>query len=144
MKFDTEKLQLMNFFEKTTKAKLKNSFEWNKFQVFIVEQKEIGKAIGKKGQTVNLLQKKLKKKVKIVEYNPELKKFINNLVSPLKLKEIKQSEGIVYLIPENNHVRSILVGRNASSLRSLEDIVKKFFKITEIKILKPWEKNLEG
>ncbi|PIN81070.1 NusA-like transcription termination signal-binding factor [Candidatus Woesearchaeota archaeon CG10_big_fil_rev_8_21_14_0_10_30_7] len=141
MKYDMATLQFMNFFETLTKSKLKDCFEWNNFHVFVVEQGEIGKAIGKKGQTVSLLQKKLKKRVKIVEYSPELKTFINNLVSPLKLKAIEDEEGVISLIPEDTQTRAILIGRNASSLRALETIIKRYFKIIEVKVLKTWEKN---
>ncbi len=144
MKYDTEALQFMNFFETVTHAKLKDCFEWNKFHVFVVEQGEVGKAVGKNGQTVNLLQNKLKKRVKIVEYSPELKTFINNVVSPLKLRDIKEENSIVSLVPQDTQTRSILIGRNASSLRELENIIKRFFKINEVKVLKTWETNREA
>lgn len=141
IKYDTEAIQFMNFFETSTKAKLKDCFDWNTFQVFVVDQGEIGKAIGKGGQTVIQLQKKLKKRIKIVEYSPELKTFINNLVSPLKLKSIDEKESIVTLIPQDNQTRGVLIGRNASSLRALELIIQRYFKIKEVKIGKPWEIN---
>ncbi|MBI4919529.1 hypothetical protein HY837_06360, partial [archaeon] len=109
-----------------------------------VEQGEVGKAVGKNGQTVNLLQNKLKKRVKIVEYSPELKTFINNVVSPLKLRDIKEENSIVSLVPQDTQTRAILIGRNASSLRELENIIKRFFKINEVKVLKTWETNQEA
>ena len=48
--FDTKLMQLMAFFERTTGAKLHDCILEDDLAVFVVEENEMGKAIGKEGR----------------------------------------------------------------------------------------------
>ncbi len=124
----------MVLFETVTGSKLKDCIVKEDKIFFVAEEGEASKAIGKNGINAQNLQKALKRKVRIVEFNNDLIKFINNLIYPVKYKDIKNNEGVVVISTIENSDRGILIGRNASSLRMLEEVVQRFFDIKEIKV----------
>ncbi len=136
IKYDMEILQYMPFFERLTKAKLRDCFEDNNgFLVFIVEEGQIGKALGKKGITVKKLKEKIPtKKIKVVEYSSDLIKFIKNLILPYKVESIIQDGDTIILKSDDTSVKGLLIGKNGRNLRNYENIVNRYFKIKEIKV----------
>ena len=130
-------LQSMALFEKMTRSKLKDFF-FDKVQnrlVFIVLPGELWRALGPKGANVKKLENKLNRKIKIVEFNPDRLQFIRNMVFPLKVIDIKEEEGVVTLVGEDTKTKGLLIGRNAANLRNLEENVRRFFEINEIKVI---------
>jgi len=136
IKYDLETLKLMPFFERLTRAKLKDCFEDNnKFLLFVVNPGEISKALGKNASTVNKLKEKLpSRKIKIVEYNKDLIKFIKNLLLPYKVSSITLNDDTVTIKSDDSTVKGLLIGKNGKNLRNYESIVNRYFKIKEIKV----------
>jgi len=133
--FDKSSIALISSFSSITKAKVKDVVEEKDLLIFVVEPGQLFKAIGKKGSNVKLLSQKLKKRIKVVEFNPDLKVFIRNMVYPLNVKEITQNEKIITLEGEDVKTKGLLIGRNAQNLRLLEKVVKRYFDIDEIKVI---------
>lgn len=132
--YDLALIQHMNLFEKISHSKLKDCIVSENLIVFIVEPNEMAKAIGKHGSTVKTLENVFKKKIKIVEFSKEAKSFIKNLVTPLRIADVFEEEGIFTIIPPDVKTRGLLIGRNASILRSNEAIIKRHFKIKELRV----------
>jgi len=128
-------MKFMSIFESLTHASLKDCFEQSNRLVFVVNQGEIGKAIGKAGINIRKIERVLKRKIKIVEFNPDMLIFIQNIFFPLKVKEIKEEEEIVIITPPDSQTRGYLIGKSASNLRSTEEIVKRYFELKEIKVV---------
>jgi len=133
--FDKSTIALMSSFSSFTKSKVKDVIDEGELLIFIVEPGQLFKAIGKKGSNVKLLSNKFKKRIKIVEFNPEVKVFIRNMVYPLEVKEITQEGDIITLEGGDVKTKGLLIGRNAQNLRLLEKVVKRYFDITEIKVV---------
>lgn len=134
IKFNKDILYFISLFEKVTKAKIKDCFEEENKLYFIVQHGEIGKAIGKNAINVKKLQNIINRKIKIVEFYPETIGFIKNYIYPIRVKEIQEKEGIFIIIVNDSQSRGLLIGRNATNLRELEKIVKRYFNIIEIKV----------
>ncbi|MBW3017904.1 hypothetical protein KY325_01960 [Candidatus Woesearchaeota archaeon] len=124
----------MSFFEKLTQSKLKDFFEMDDLLVFVVQPAQLWKAVGAKGVNAKRLREKFKKNIKIVEFNADLKTFIQNMIYPLKADSITEEEGIITITDEDRKTKALLIGRNAQALRGLEKAVKRYFKLDEIKI----------
>ncbi|MBR9675503.1 NusA-like transcription termination signal-binding factor [Candidatus Woesearchaeota archaeon] len=135
--FTNETIRLIGLFERVTHAKLKDCFfDDNKLLVFVVYPNNILKAVGPKAKNVKTLENKLNRKIKIIEYNEDITRFIKNLVFPNKLKTIRLEDDKLVLEADNIKARGVLIGRGASNLRNLESITKKYFKeVNEIKII---------
>ncbi len=133
IKYNIETIAFLNLFEKITKARVKDCFLDHNL-IFIVNQGEIGKAIGKKGINIQNLEKKLRKRIKIVEFNQDPAVFIKNFIAPLTAKEIIKEEDIVKIVPDNVKTKGLLIGRDRKNLKRLQEIVSKYFNV-EIKVL---------
>ena len=135
IKFDIDAMKIMSLFENMTGANLKDCIISEGLIIFIVKDGEIGKAIGKKGMNIRKLEYSLKKKIKIAEYNENLAQFIENLVYPAKVREVKQEEKLITITAADSQSRGLIIGRGASILRNYESIVKRYFDIEEIKVV---------
>ena len=128
-------MKFISIFESLTGAALKDCFEQNDKLIFVVKQGEIGKAIGRRGINTKKLERILKKRIKIIEFNPELLQFIQNIVFPSKVKEIKSEDSTVIITPPDSETRGYLIGKGAVNLRATEEVVKRYFEIKEIKVI---------
>ena len=133
--FDSEAMKVMSLFETLTQAKLKDCILEHDHVIFIVQENEIGKAIGKQGSNVKRLEKALNRKIKIVEFNSQLLNFIKSLVYPARIADIQEQDGIVTIQAPDMKTRGLLIGRNASNLRNYEKIAQRYFPaLNEIKV----------
>lgn len=136
IKYDNETIKVMSLFGAITRTKLKDYFQdVNGMAVFIVEKFELGKAVGKKGANVKLLEKKLNRKIKIVEFSSDVLQFVKNYVFPLKVKDVTQEEKTIVMESPDSKTRGLLIGRAAGNLRNLEKITQRYFDIDEIKVV---------
>ncbi len=133
-KYDLKLLNYMSFFESTTGAKLKDCIELDDKLIFIVDKNQINKAVGPRGLKAKKLAEKLKKKIKIVEYNPSLVIFVRNLITPLRVESVEEKDGIVMIKDSDRKVKGLLIGKNAKNLRTYEEIVKRYFDIKELRV----------
>jgi NusA-like KH domain protein len=134
--YNFEIMGFMRIFGQITNANLKDCFiDNNSLLTFIVVENEIGKAIGKKAVKVKMLEKALKRKVKIVEFNKDSLEFIKNAIFPLKVENIEDTDTVVTIKSPDTKTKSLLIGRNAQNLRNLENVARRYFTIEEIKVV---------
>jgi N utilization substance protein A len=130
---DIDALRLARVFQQVSGVGIRDCISGD-ILVFVVNPGEIGRAVGKGGANVRALEKKFKKKVKVIEYSDDLEQFIKNVVSPYEIAEFFQSDDVVVLSAKDLKTRGMLIGRNASHLRFYESIIKRFFPVKELKV----------
>lgn len=135
IKYSSQHVQTIAFFEALTRARLHDCIEEEGMLYFVVEQNELGKAIGKGAINVKKLEERLNRKIKIVEFNPEAIHFVANLSYPVRPKHVEETGGIVTITPPDTTGRGILIGRGGMNLRAMEKIAQRYFPITEIKVI---------
>lgn len=134
IKYDSQLMKLMQYFESATRSKLKDCFvDGNGILTFVVEG-NVGLAIGKNGVTFRKLQSSLKRKIRIVAFSDKVEEFVKNFLQPLKVKEIKLSEDHTVLITAESESRGYVIGRGGSNLRVLEDAARRYFEVKEMKV----------
>ncbi|HJO01478.1 MAG TPA: NusA-like transcription termination signal-binding factor [Candidatus Woesearchaeota archaeon] len=133
IKYDIDIMKYMSLFESLSGAKVKDCIV-NDVIFFIVHENEMGKAIGKQGSNIKRVENTLKKKIKLAEFNNDVSQFIQNLIYPLKAKEIKEEEGVVTIYVDDRKTKGMLIGRDRHNINSIKDIVKRYFKVEEIKV----------
>lgn len=126
-------MKLISLFESLTGAKVKDCIN-NDRALFIVEENEIGKAIGKKGANIRRLEELLKKKVKVIEYNPDVVQFIHNFLFPLKVSNIENNDGEIIITGSDTKTKGLVIGRDKQNLNNLISIVGRYFEIKDIKV----------
>ena len=109
MIFDIKILGYINTFEKLTRARVKDCFVDEGILTFIIFQGDLGKALGKKGETLRKVSEKFKKKIKLIEYNSSPEKFTLNLVYPLRPEVTVTDENIIIKSKNNFEKGKIFV-----------------------------------
>ena len=134
IKYDSESMSLMALFESVTGAKVKDCIV-NEKVIFIIEENEMGKAIGKNGANIKMVESKLKKKVKLVEFSSNLLQFVKNIAYPAGVADITHDDGIVTIHGKDTSSKAMLIGRERQNIIHLSDIVKRYFNVREIKVV---------
>ena len=128
-KYTLELIGYINTLENLSGAKVKDAFiDKNNILTFIVNQGEAGKAIGKGGVNIKKLTYLLKKKVKLIEFNEDLKEFVKNCIQPLQASISQEDTKIILESPETT-VKAKLIGRDKQNLIALNELVNRYFKV---------------
>jgi len=128
---DLEKIQQINLFENFTKAHVKELFENNNSYIFIVEQGNMKKALGKQGQNIHRFSAMIRKKVKVVEFNPDGILFLKNLLYPLAPRTIEKQENCL-VVTADSKTKALLIGRDRRNLNWYSKVLKDYFKLNII------------
>ncbi len=136
VKYDMESLHRMSLFEKVTRSRLKDYFEHNDKILFVVEKGFLRKALGENKKNVTRLEELLKRRIKIIEYNPSMERFIANVMAPLKIVKMTIDDGIVTITGPDQKTKGLMIGARAANLRKYESIVQKYFpELKELKVI---------
>ena len=134
--YNAEVMKVMSLFEQVTAAVLKDCILLPNQVIFVVKEGMMSKAIGKKGQNVKTLQEKLNRKIKIVEFNSKVDKFVKSFLLPVKVDEVEVEDGVVKIKTADVATKSMLIGRNGQKLRETESYIQRLFpNLKEIKVI---------
>ena len=140
IKITSEAFTLMSLFQKVTGAMARDCIVDNKVGrvIFLVNNGEMGLAIGKNGQSIKNIQKSIGKTIELVEYSDDPKKLILNAldskyINDIKINEKSNGRTTATVQVELNKTGAIVgrAGRNAEKARLL---AKRYFEINTIKI----------
>lgn len=124
----------MALFEQITRTSLKDCIIDENQITFIIKGDNVGKAVGKKGSNVKLLENKLGKKIRIVKFDDNCAQFTQNLIYPLRNVIIEKEDNEIIITGPDTKTKALLIGRNSQNLRKLEYIIKRYFDIGKIKV----------
>jgi N utilization substance protein A len=136
MRYGLEEINYINLMERVTKAKVKDCYMDRKgILVFIINYGDAGRAIGKAGVNIKKVSALLKKTIKVIEFNPKPEIFVENLIKPFNGKVYKGENGTIFVEIKGTADKASLLGKNKKNLANLNQVMKKYFKDTEIKVV---------
>ena len=133
IKYSSDLMKYISLFESVTRAKVRDCIV-NEDVIFVVHENEMGRAIGKQGSNIKRIEGILKKKIRLIESSNDVSQFVQNLIYPIRAKEIKEEDGLVTIYGNDTKTRGMLIGRDKHKINSINDIVKRYFKIKEVKV----------
>ena len=133
--YDMDMIKTINLLEQVTHARVKEAFYMKDVLTFVVFEGDKFKALGKNLSNLHRIEQMLQKKVKVVEFNSDIIKFITNLIYPFKVESIVQDDKLITISDQDTKTKGLLIGAKAQNLRMYESIVKKYFEIEEIKVV---------
>ena len=136
IKFDTDTIRSMNLFEDVTGVKVMDAITTKDEAYFVVEEGKVGLAIGKGGKTINKVQDRLNKKVKVYEYSDSLKEFVENIV-PVKVRSVKldrSGDKKIVKIGVKRKDWSRAVGKDGKNVDITKRFLKREFDIDDVKV----------
>ncbi|MBI5229284.1 NusA-like transcription termination signal-binding factor [Candidatus Micrarchaeota archaeon] len=137
-KLSNEEIQMINLLELNTGARANDVVLTDGAVVFIVQEGDLGKAIGKKGSNILRLKKILDRGVEVVEDSSNLKQFLKNIFYPVEIKEITTNEAddvksiTLQVDPEN---KGLAIGRGGEKIERARILVKRHFGYGKLRIL---------
>lgn len=134
---DIDSIQHINLFERFTAVRASLCFSYGGALIFVVKPELMAKVMSKIS-IMRKLSKILKRRIRIVAAPKnstftELEKFAKAVVWPIKFKKLTLNNNEL-TITANMQARASLIGRDKSRLLQLQDILKKYFEISQIKI----------
>ena len=134
VKYDSDLMKLMTLFESISGAKVKDAIANGKV-TFVIEENDMGKAIGKNGVNIKKMEHMLKKKVKLVEFSSDVVQFVRNVIHPIEAQNVEYNDGIITISGKDTSTKSMIIGREHQNLNHTADLVKRYFDIKEIKVI---------
>ena len=125
--FSMETIGYINLFERLTHAHVKDCFQEEGRMVFLVDQGEISKAVGKGGSNVRRISAAIKKQVKVVEFNHDPIKFLETLLYPIRPKSIVAEDERLIIKANNIKEKGQIYGREKTKLKHTQEILSKYF-----------------
>jgi len=141
IKLTSEEIGLISLFQSISGATARDCIRDEKMDriIFVVNEGEMGLAIGKGGSSIKSAAKQLGKAVEVVEHAEDPKDFIVNALNTSKINEIRLSEKLdgtkaATIIVDQRHKGEVVgkSGRNAERARLL---AKRYFNIESIRIV---------
>jgi len=134
IKYDASLIKFISLFESISNAKVKDAFVDNGNIIFVVEEDQIAKAIGKHGINVKRVERVIKRGVKIVEFSKDITGFVRNCVFPIVVGDIKNDNGMLTIYGNDVKTRSMLIGRDRKNLNLLKSTVARYFEFKDIRV----------
>ncbi|MDO8647016.1 MAG: NusA-like transcription termination signal-binding factor [Candidatus Diapherotrites archaeon] len=137
MKLGNEEMRYLQALEIVSGVNAKDCVISKNKLTYLIESKDLGKAIGKNGKTVKELTERMGKNIELMEYSSDANAFVKKALNEIKIEnsEISSNDSgkkIVLLSMDSENRRKLL--NNIGKLKRLKDIVKREYDIDEIRI----------
>ncbi len=138
IKLNSETLKHINLFQTITKASVKDCVINLDKLLFIVNKGQAGLAIGRNGSNIKNLQRLMKKKIEILEFNDDLQVFLSNVLRPVKVLKLEPVNRT-----DNKRVMKMLVETDGrinpkvyvkGKIKKVRPLLKKYFNVDDIQI----------
>ncbi|HEV8289892.1 MAG TPA: NusA-like transcription termination signal-binding factor [Candidatus Norongarragalinales archaeon] len=133
-----EELQVIALLEQNTGAHAKDAILTDDSIIYVVQQGELGKAIGKQGQNIAKMKKITDKKVEVVEAAEDINAFVKNLFTPVEIKamNVQDREGKKVIVLEVDPAnKGLAIGKGGEKIKRARMLVKRLFEYDDLKIL---------
>lgn len=123
---DMQTMRYINLLDRTSGVKTTKCFVYNNAIIFAVPRALLSRAIGSQAFNIRNIQEQIGKKIRIIEEASgmeNMKKFIEDVVSPISFKGVEVKDGII-LLTAGSQSKAALIGRNRRRLDELQKIVK--------------------
>ena len=140
IKITCDEMRYIALFENVSGASVKDCIidEEQGRAIFIVNQGQVGVAIGRGGRNIHTLEKMTGKKHEIIEYSEDPVQFIKNALKPAAVREVRVSERTdgkkMAVVTVNPKDKGVAIGKNGKNAERLRFLAKRYFNIQNVSI----------
>lgn len=137
IKFSNENMQYINMASRITRTTIINCVITDDNLIFIVNNGQIGQAIGKNAKNLKKLRNLFKKNIKFVEYSKDKKTFIKNLCKPYKVNDITfegSEENIIAKVEVDPSEKSKIIGKGGKNIEIIRNLAQRHHSIKDVQI----------
>jgi N utilization substance protein A len=135
-----DEMRYIALFESISGASVKDCIidEEQSRAIFIVNQGQVGVAIGRGGRNIHTLEKMTGKKHEIIEYSEDPQQFIRNALKPAMVREVRVTERTdgkkIAVVTVNPKDKGVAIGKNGKNAERLRFLAKRYFDIQNVSI----------
>jgi N utilization substance protein A len=140
IKITCDEMRYIALFENISGASVKDCIidEEQGRAIFIVNQGQVGVAIGKGGRNIHTLERMTGKKHEIIEYSEDPVQFIKNALKPAAVREVRVTERTdgktMAVVTVNPKDKGVAIGKNGKNAERLRFLAKRYFGIQNVSI----------
>lgn len=140
IKITCDEMRYIALFENISGASVKDCIidEEQGRAIFIVNQGQVGVAIGKGGRNIHTLERMTGKKHEIIEYSDDPVQFIKNALKPATVREVRVTERtdgkMMAVVTVNPRDKGVAIGKNGKNAERLRLLAKRYFDIENVSI----------
>ena len=140
IKLTADQLGLISIFQNMSGATVRDCIVDDKVGrlIFIVSKGHMGLAIGKKGATIQNIERVVKKPIEVVEWSDDPAEMIRNALDPSLVQEVRLTDKLdgsksISVIVDPRRKGAVL-GRGGKNADKVRLIAKKYFEINSVQI----------
>jgi N utilization substance protein A len=141
IKLTSDQLGLFSIFQNMSGATVRDCIidEKGGRLIFIVNNGQMGLAIGKNGATIQNIERVLKKPVEVVEWSDDPSEMIRNALDPRAIQDIRitdkldGSKSMTVIVDPRR--KGAILGRGGKNAEKVRLIARKYFNITNVQII---------
>ncbi|MCX6800918.1 MAG: NusA-like transcription termination signal-binding factor [Candidatus Diapherotrites archaeon] len=126
MKLSMDEIRLMNALEKISGANAKDCLVSDGMVSFLVNERDVGKAIGKKASNARALEESVKKRIEIIGFQENPEEMVKKALEIETIGARKDSEKIVIRLDSMNK-RKLL--KKSAKLKRVREFIKRNFNL---------------
>jgi len=140
IKITSTEMRYIALFENVTGATVKDCIidEEQGRVIFVVNQGQVGVAIGRGGRNIHTLERMTGKKHEIIEYSEDPAQFIKNALKPAMVREVRMTERPdgkkIAVVAVNPKDKGVAIGKNGKNAERLRFLAKRYFQIQNVSI----------
>ena len=137
VKLSTEGIRYIALFENLTGAMAMDCFEdsENNKLIFVVKSGDMGLAIGKGGDHVNLVKKTIGKHIEIIEHSDDPVEFVKNAFHPVSIRNVnivlRDDKRIAY-VEVHTKEKGLAIGRDGKNIEKVRKLSTRHHNIDDV------------
>lgn len=127
MKLREDDICAINAFEELSHAKVVNYLYKNDTLYFVIDGRNPSQIIGRNGENIKNIQKRIGKKIKIFQYSKNVEQFIKNLLLvPINDMVIVKKEKVAR-VKMGRDSKALVIGRGGKNIEVIRELLKREF-----------------
>ncbi|HDM23242.1 MAG TPA: NusA-like transcription termination signal-binding factor [Methanomicrobia archaeon] len=137
LKLGTEEIKCIGLFESLTGAKIIDCIMEDDKLVFVVDGKDVGLAIGKRGTNIKKMSELSGKKIEIIEYSDSPEQFIRNMLRSVKIRSVQITEKNnkkIATIDIAKEDKGLVIGKSGKNIKRIKSLLNRHHNIMDVQI----------
>ncbi len=134
IKFDTETIKTINLFERLTQLQVKDCINAEDGVCFVVSPESHRSSFNGKG--LQELRRRMRRNIKIFEWNEDMKKFVKNMIPYSKQIGIETVDGkktvTITVIDEK---RGMAIGKDGKNIKLVRDLLSRHHGVENVRLI---------
>lgn len=135
IRLSTEAIRYIALFESTTGASVRDCLIDEGRLVYVIQNGDMGAAIGKHGDNINRFKKAVDKYVELVEYSEDPVTFVRNAFGPVSVKSVSVRDvngKKVVRVEVPAFEKGLAIGKNGRNIDKIKRIVNRHHNIEDL------------